>query len=44
MKKIYMIPETEVVELEERLPLLAGSDVNSNIIDDNPIDDPSHII
>lgn len=42
MKKKYMIPETEVVELEERLPLLAGS--LSDEIDEENIPDPTYII
>lgn len=42
MKKKYMIPETEVVELEKRLPLLAGS--FDEELQEEPIVDPSLII
>lgn len=43
MKKKYIIPETDLIELDERLPLLAGS-IKDNLIDEEEIIDPSLII
>lgn len=42
MKKKYIYPETEVVELEERLPLLAGS--LSDDLGEEPIPNSNYII
>lgn len=43
MKKRYIIPETDIVELDERLPLLAGS-INESLQDEEEIVDPTLII
>ena len=44
MKKKYIIPETDVIELDERLPLLAGSSINESLQDEEEIIDPTLII
>lgn len=43
MKKNYIIPETDIIELDERLPLLAGS-INESLQDEEEIIDPTLII
>ena len=44
MKKKYMIPELDVVELKQIHPLLTGSDVVNSLQDSEEIDDPEEII
>lgn len=43
MKKKYMIPELDVVELKQIHPLLTGSDVVKSLQDEE-IDNPEEII
>ena len=42
MKKTYMIPEIEVVDIKLQLPLLAGSDLS--LIDDSNARDPENLL
>ena len=46
MKKKYMTPELDVVELKQIHPLLTGSDVEKSLQDseEEEIDDPEEII
>ena len=42
MKKTYMIPEIEVVDIKLQRPLLAGSDLS--LIDDSNARDPENLL
>lgn len=44
MKKKYMVPELDVVELKQIHPLLTGSDVEKSLQDEEEIDDSEEII